>query len=253
MLVPPCLGLFAGTTLVPGASRLIGAAWATAVIVFGAAALTARPYTADRPARRSARYVQDDVRHQAWWDLAGSDAALSPLNDAPTGAEWARAHGPIAASVLVPGLGSPIAFRAATSPVVARPPADVHATFTPGAGGRVTLRVILAPRALESARLVLPRGVLPTRASLPGVVERGQWMATYVDVPSAGLEIRVDFAQGVSREAFGGTVVLITLSGLPSSGLTPGERPAWLTALSGGPATWQTRSLFILPVAVEGA
>lgn len=253
MVVPPCLGLVAGTTLVRRVSPLLGAAWMTAVIGFGAAALMARPYTADRPARRSARYVQDEVRHQAWWDLAGSDAALSPLDDAPAGAVWARTHGPIAASVLVPGLRPPIAFRAATSPAVDSPPADVHATLTLDADGRATLHVLVAPRALESARLVLPRGVLPTRASLPGVVERGQWTATYVDVPSAGLEIRVEFAQGISREAFGGTVVLITRSGLPSPGPTQSERPAWLTALPGGPATWQTRSIFILPVAVEGA
>jgi hypothetical protein len=252
MLVPPCLGLFAGTTLLRG-SRLIGAVWVTAAIVFGAAALIARPYTADRPARRSARYVQDDVRHLAWWDVAGSDAALLPVTDAPTGAQWARAHGPIAASVVVPGLGSPIAFRAATPPVVASPPADVHATLTPDAGGGVTLRVVLAPRALESARLVLPTGALPTRASLPGVVQGGQWMATYVAVPSAGLEIRLEFAQSVSPEALAGTVVLITVSGLPSSGPTAGERSVWLSELPGGPATWQTRSLFILPVAVEGA
>jgi hypothetical protein len=252
MLVPPCLGLCAGTRLVRQVSRLIGAGWATVVIVFGAVALVAEPYTADRPARRSARYVQDDVRRQAWWDVAGSDATLSPPKDTPPGAEWTRAHGPIAASFAVPGLDSPIAFRAATPPLVAKPPADVRAALAADAGGRLTLRLILAPRALVSARLVLPRGVRPVRASLPGVVQRDQWMATYVAVPSAGLEIRIEFSQDVSRETLAGIVALIMVPGLPSSGSGQREPLSWLPELPGGPATWQTRSLFILPVVLEG-
>jgi len=253
MLVPPCLGLVAGATLVRRASWLIGAGWATAVMAFGMAALMARPYTDDRPARRSARYVQDDVRHQAWWDLAGSDSALLPPNDAPRGAEWTRASEPIAASLAVPGLGPPIAFRAETPPVVSSPPIDVHATLASEAGGRVIVRVILTPRTLVSARLVLPTGVRPARSSLAGVVQRGQWMATYVAVPAAGLEVRVEFTRDVSRETLAGTVVLVTVPGLPVSGATQGSRPSWLSDLAGAPATWQTRSLFILPVAWEGA
>ncbi len=232
MLVPPCLGLVAGTTLVHRGSRLIGAAWVTMVIAFGAAALTANPYTADRPARRSARYVQDDVRHEAWWDLAGSDAALSPLNDAPTGAQWAPgSSGRFAASVARARALISLAceFRtAATPPVVASPPADVHATVTRDADGRVTLRVVLVPRALESARLVLPRGMLPARASLPGVVDRGQWTATYVAVPSANFEFQLSFAPDVTAAGLKDTVVLITLPGLPRpmarSGQASGQR-----------------------------
>jgi hypothetical protein len=253
MLVPPSLGLLASTALARRASRLIGAGWATAVIVFGMTALTAQPYTVDRPARRSARYVQDDVRHQAWWDLAGSDAGLSPQNDTPTGAEWTRADGPIAASFVVPGLGPPIAFRARTRPVVARPPTDVDATFAREADGRVTLRVTLTPRTLVSARLVLPSGVLPTRSSRVGAVERGRWMATYVAVPSDGLEFRLEFSRGVSRETLAGTVVLVVVPGLPAAGSTQDQRPSWLSDRQGWPATWQTRSVFILPVTVEGS
>jgi hypothetical protein len=254
MLVPPCLGLLASTALARRASRLIGAGWAMAVIVFGAAAFMARAYTDDRPARRSARYVQDDVRHQAWWDLAGSDAALSPQNDTPAGAKWARADGPIAASFAVPGLGLPIAFRAPTRPVVASSPADVHGTLASDADGRVTLRVTLVPRTLVSARLVLPTGMRPTRSSLAGVVPHGQWMATYIAVPSEGLEFRLEFSQAVSRETLAGTLVLVTVPGLPgASGSTEDQRPSWLFDRPGGPSTWQTRSVFILPVALEGA
>jgi hypothetical protein len=253
MLVPPCLGVLNATAFARRVSRLIGTGWAIAMIAFAIAALASRPYTDERPARRSARYVQDDVRRQAWWDLAGSDAALSPQNDRPHGAEWTRTSGPIVASLALPALGLPMAFRAATPPVVASPPIDVHATLASEAGGRVILRVILTPRTLLTARLVLPAGVRPTRSSLVGVVQRGQWMATYIAVPAGGLEVRMEFTQGVSREMLAGTVVLATVPGLPVSGSTQGARPSWLSDLPDGPATWQTRSLFILPVALEGA
>jgi len=253
MLVPPSLGLLGETAFVHRTCWLIGAGWATAVIVCGAAALMARAYTDDRPARRSARYLQDDVRRQAWWDVAGSDAAVLPPNGMPPGAEWTRASGPIAASLVVPALGLPIDYRAATPPVVVSPPGDVHATLASEADGPVTLRVILTPRTLVSARLVLPTGVLPIRSSLAGVVQRGQWMATYVAVPAAGLEVRVEFSHGTSREALAGAVVLVTVPGLPASGSTETGRPSWLSDREGRPATWQTRSVFILPVRLEGA
>ena len=253
MLVPPCLGLFAATAVGRRTSGLIGLSWLTVAIVCGVAAFMTRAYTDDRPARRSARYLQDDVRGRAWWDLAGSDSSWRPQNDRPHGAVWTRAGGPIAASLVVSSLGLPIGFRASTPPVVASPPIDVHATLAPEADGRVSLRVILSPRTLVSARLVLPAGVRPVRSSLAGVVERGQWMATYVAVPAAGLEVRVEFTQGMARETLAGTVVLVTVPGLPASGSIEGARPSWLSDLQGGPATWQTRSLFIVPVAVEGA
>jgi hypothetical protein len=43
------------------------------------------------------------------------------------------------------------------------------------------------------------------------------------------------------------------VAGLPVSGSTEDQRPSWLADLPGGPATWQTLSVFILPVALEGA
>ena len=241
LVLPPTLGSLTGTQLVHRASPLIGVIWITLVVVLGGAASLADAYTADRPAHRAARYVADALMGQAWWEVAGSDSGLSPVEDQPAGARWQTASAPLEASLRVPPLVPPYAYRANADLSAGVAPVDVSATTVEGPDGRTIVNLLIVPRALIAARVVLPAGIVPVQSSLAGVVVNNRWMATYVAVPSAGLNVHLEFVNTLPS-ALAGSVVAISLPGLPLGGASFGL-PTWLPK---GPASWEARSIFIV-------
>jgi hypothetical protein len=120
-------------------------------------------------------------------------------------------------------------------------------SLTPGPDGSLTADVLIMPRALISARLVLPAGLVPRRSSLAGVVVDNRWMATYVAVPSAGLHVKLEFANTLPA-SLAGSLVAASLPGLPTGSGGFGL-PSWLPS---GPASWEARSIFIVSAAPRG-
>jgi hypothetical protein len=249
ILVPPLVGLTTGTAAFRRLARPVGLAWGLLVATCGAAAMVTPTYTEDHPARRAVRYVEDDIGHTAWWELAGSDSRLVPTSGLPAGAAWTADSSPIRASVTLAALPFAREFRSSTPPL-ANAPADVRGTLVREADGRVTLHVAVTPRGLVSARLVLPPGLRPVSSLLTGVMQQGQWTESYVAVPTSNFEFQLTFAPSVTADQLKNTVVVVTLPGLPTTGAIGPEHPSWLP---GGPSTWQTRSVFILPAGPEGA
>jgi hypothetical protein len=251
MMLPPIRAAAEGTAFARRLAPLVGALCVVGVAMLGFRALAAPAYTVDRPARRAVRYLEDDGRHLAWWSVAGSDRNVErPTAPAP-GAAWTRVTTPVVVPpVSVSGLGLPIELRADVKPVSAGPPAGVHAAISRDGSGHVTLRVMVSPQTLLSARLVLPRGLVPARSTYRGVVQRGQWSAAYLAVPPEDFAFALDFDAGVARDALRGAVVVLTTAGVPAAdGRVSSTLPGWLPP---GPATWQARSMFIVPVDLEG-
>jgi hypothetical protein len=244
MVLPPWIATWTesapGRSLIPAVGTIC---FATAAI-FGMGACFVSTYTDERPARRTLRYVQDDVRHEAWWDVGGSDTFTMGGGGASA---WVETHAPISASAPVPALISPIAFRSTTSPAAAPPPAEVHARSSLDAGGRLTLNITLTRHVVVTARIVLPPGVTPVASSLPGAVNHDRWIATALALPPGTDDVQMTF-DGTQPAALQATVVLILVPSVPV-GSQNGAMPSWPPS---GPATWQQRSMFILPASPEG-
>jgi hypothetical protein len=85
---------------------------------------------------------------------------------------------------------------------------------------------------------VLPVGLTPARASLPGVLRAGRWTATYAAVPAEGVAFRASFGKG-TEETLLKTEVMVRSAGFPGGigwqrmpSWTPHQRVVW-TASAG--------------------
>lgn len=245
MLAPALLAAVAGLKSPRIRPAHVGVVLLVAFVVTGGVASVSPAYTADRPIRRGARYAQDDLRHEAWWDVAGPENALD-VGSGPEGARWAPARGPIDATVRLPALDAAFGFRSPARPMVSTPPADIEAQITPSPDGRQTLEVTVVPHALLAVRLVLPRELAPRASSLAGRTGAGQastWTATYVAPPPGEvLTIRLTFDER-AEEARQRLAVVLVVPGLPD-GTGPRGLPPWLSTAS---TAWTARSVFIEP------
>jgi hypothetical protein len=236
LLLPLWLATWADSAVGRRLTMLSGAACGLIFVAGTVGAFVVRPYTDERPARRFVRYVQDDVKHAAWWDIGGSDAFALP-----SGA-WTETRTAIAATATVDPLPSARSIRSGIAPLVPTVPVTVRSTAATGADGRLALDIRIDHQQIVSARVILPSGVSPHATTWAGVPDRGRWTATALALPPGSDTVQLTF-DGVDAAALKGTVVLIQMIGVPSDRSTQ-PLPTWLPA---GPATWQARSVFILP------
>jgi hypothetical protein len=263
---PPIAAMIAGQ---PQRRRswLVPLGLAVALVASAVLAYTAPAYTADRPERRLARYIQDDSQHQAWFEVGGPEPAVRLGPAGPDGAAWALVDLPLPTSVLPGRLDTAFAFRTPTRPLVTTLPAEIRSAISKDERGRPVLEVVVTPREYVAAQFVLPLGfksdpgaappppgahsrlavgtpIVPIESSLAGRVIDGRWRATFVAPPAEGLTVRFAFAAEVAAEALAGASVVLTSRGLPG-GSGPLNLPAWLPQER---ATWRARSVFIVPV-----
>jgi hypothetical protein len=244
---PPLLAALNGLTprlLTPGRTAIVitGIIGVTLVQV-----LRVPAYTAERPERRAARYVQDDVLGEAWWEVGGLEPGPDLVGAGPDGAVWLRVTDGPPAGVRIARLTQPIVFRT-RSAVAAVAPAEVRGVATRREPGRLQVELTLVPHEPLIARLVLPRDLMPTESTLAGQVGAGQWSATYVAPPASGLRVRLLFDNWTAAEP---PPILVTLT---TVGLPGGEGrlrlPAWLPQAT---TTWRARSVFVVSVPLEQA
>ena len=69
---------------------------------------------------------------------------------------------------------------------------------------------------LASISFVLPAGVGPDRANLPGIVRAGRWSATFVAPPAEGIAWEASFA-GASPEQLAALSIAVTAGGVPGA------------------------------------
>ncbi len=247
MLAPPLVAAVTGLRRVVS-PPLVTAGVLLSLVASGVAAYRSPAYTNERPARRAARYIQDDTRSEAWWEVAGTERVLGLRTPGPVGEMWQPVTTPPRTATSLGPLRPPFRFRTVTIPLVTTPPADVRATLSDDALGRTALEIVVAGREPFAARVVLPEGVVPAESTLAGRITDGRWTGMYVAPPPPGLNVKMTFDK-LRPGALDNTVVVVTVTGLPG-GTGRLRLPEWLPQER---ATWWARSQFILPVVPERA
>ena len=243
MLAPPLMTLLPSQTLAPKLAVGVTTLLLLCVAATGVAAYLSPAYTADRPARRIVRYIQDDVRGEAWWEIGSTEPTLEIDSSSLDGASWQRASDQVPAAVPFTSINSPFRFRTTSSRMVNAPPATARGSLARAADGRSLFEVVVSGSEPFAARLVLPYAVTPVSSSLAGRVTAGRWTATYVAATPEGFTARLTF-DPLPPDALNGAVVVVTVTGLPG-GQGRLRLPDWLPQER---AAWQARSHFVLPV-----
>jgi hypothetical protein len=117
--------------------------------------------------------------------------------------------------------------------------------IAPLEGGQEVTISLVPDRASLGVSFVLPAGVAPARSSLPGIVRRGRWTATYEAPPPEGIAWRASFSN-VDPARLREIRLAVTDEGFPGGKgwqrlpeWLPQERTVWSTS-----ATW-----IVLPAA----
>jgi hypothetical protein len=231
MLGPPTVAL------VIGRRRMLRPAAATAVaLAAGACTLAwawmAPAYTVERPLRREARYVHDAASGRAFLEVASLEPGLDGGTGTPSG--WAAAGDAPPVSLPLRRLSFPFVYRGPAEASAA--PANATLTFDEAAA-TITLRITPGEPGLEAA-IVMPDGVRPIAASIPGIVRRGRWVARFAGLPAEGIAVTARLPAGARAN---GLKVAIVRPGLP--GAAAGAVPAWLAS---DRSVWETSSTWIV-------
>ena len=150
-----------------------------------------------------------------------------------------------AASVPASPLRHPFVFRA-TGPSLGPPPIGVASlTVEPLAAGTELSVMVMPKRPGLAITFVLPAGLEPARASLPGVVRRERWTATYVAPPADGIVFRASFGRTLPSALHDLRIVATVQAGRewPLPAWLPPQRTAWTAE-----ASWIVAP-FSLPIA----
>jgi hypothetical protein len=237
MLVPPLVAAIARTRplLRPGlmTALLLIAVSAAAGFAFGAPA-----YTYEQPLRRRVRALQAAATPASVWEVGSVEPGLDLGPDAPPG--WQPVDGPPPGNAPWGSLPFPFVFRT-TGPSLGDPPVAIAGFTTAPVAQGVELSLTVVPREPGLwISFVLPPGVRPARASLPGIERLDRWTATYVAPPVEGVTFRATF-RGPVADDLSKTHVGVTTFGFP--GGTGWQRlPAWLPqerTVWTATATWQ--------------
>ena len=188
----------------------------------------ASAYTADRPERRIARYVQDDVQRQAWLDVGGPEPALALGPGSPPRLGLGERPNPAAGQRPARAPRDRVCASRGRAAGRSARPADVRSTIGVPSG-----RAGYAGDCHHAARIHrsadrLPAGIVPATTSLAGRLVDGRWTATFIAVPESGLTVRLGFESGaIAAQAMAGGAVMLTSRGLPG-GSGPLGQPDWL-------------------------
>jgi Peptidase family M28 len=245
MIVPPL------AAIVSPRQPLLRPSLATAFCLFAVAvtagfAYLAPAYTHEQPLRRYLRVVHEADR-PTQWEVASVEPGLDLAEGAPSG--WtAGPRPPNAFSVPIRNLQYPFVFHTA-GPAVGPAPIGIAALSVQPLTAGIELTVTVVPRDPGLViSFMLPAGIQPARASLPGIVRLGRWTATYVAPPPDGVNFRASFGS-VDRGRLKELRILATTRGFAANAGWPA--PPWLPqdrAVWSGDASWVVAP-FDLPIA----
>jgi len=240
-LLPPAAAVFSGA----GMSRRTGGVAAllllSATVVTFLWSFAAPAYTFERPAYRSAAYVNDLPGKRALWVVGGNEPPDGGMPAPPTARPWHPVEGGIRTSYPIDIQGPFLLAREGAEAVA--PPAVVRGVVR-SRGDGIEFEVTAVPlRPLLAVVFGTPAGVTPLQASLPGVVRRGRWSAAFLAPPPEGVSLRARF-RTADLAAARALRVLVVATGLPGGSGWQGL-PSWLPAER---SAWIARSVFIVPV-----
>jgi hypothetical protein len=236
MLAPPLIATTAPARPM-ARPKLVTALLLIACVIAAGLAYAAPAYTDQRPLRRYVRAVQEPGATEALWEVGSTEPGLDLEDSAPAG--WSPRTDALDASVPLGRLSFPFVFRTA-GPGLGPPPARISgfAIAPLPAGHEVTIAVV-PDRPSLGVSFVLPPGLAPARSSLPGVMRRGRWTATFEAPPPEGVAWRASFAS-VDPARLREIRLAVTDEGFPGGqgwqrlpGWLPQARTVWAST-----ATW---------------
>ena len=205
----------------------------------GVAAYFGDAYSDRHPLRRYARYVQDDGTKTAMWEIGGNEpgldvAAVPELQWTPDSASTPRA-------LAVSPMPWPFRFTA-PAPSSATPATVTASIVSIGDGAEMTVTVRPNDPAARLT-LVLPAGIKPARANLPGIITNAnRWRSIIAPGPVDGAMWRI-VVPAADQARLGETGVIV------ESAIAPGhaERtlPPWMPNAA---AAWRVRSMYLIPI-----
>ena len=242
MVVPPLAGLRDYEH--PWLSR--PTATATAVLLCAGAlvsAYIAPAYTADRPLRATARYLQHAGTDEAVWELGSNEPMLAMAIDGRA-LEWRPAvDAATPAGQWIGALSHPFVLRAIDPRHHAVPAAISASLARRGSDGRFQL-IVVPEHEGTTVAIVFPPDVVPRDATLPGIVGAdGRWRAGQLAVSGTGMAFEAtltDAAADLLRQS----LVIIETQRLPDA--PANGQPAWLRAEH---IAWRTTASYVQPLA----
>ena len=202
-------------------------------------AYLAPAYTYEQPLRRDARVLQEPGAAESLW-LVGSVEPGLDIDDAAPGS-WTPGNAERSASVPWGGLRGPFIFSG-TGPPIGEAPATIRTFELNDVAGGIELAISVVPRE-PGVRVTfhLPQDAAPARSSIPGVMNRGRWSATYAAPPPEGIAFRASFT-GITAERLRETRVAVTSARLPG-GDGWQRLPRWLPQ---DRMVWTLRATWVL-------
>lgn len=213
--------------------QILTAICVVALAVSGLAAYFGEAYSDRHPLRRFARFVQDSGTQKAMWEIGSNEPGLDV--DLSSGLDWQADTGVEPRTIPVAPLAHPFRFTAVAQP--RETPASVSVTTAP-VGDATEMTITVRPRDPSAfVTLMLPPGIAPIRANLPGTISRAnnRWRSTFVAPPADGVFWRLVLPVG-AVERLGETGVIVQ---------TAGDRPSWLPSMR---TAWSVRSLYVIPI-----
>lgn len=247
MLVPPFISIVAREQPLLRPS-LTTAICLLAIAIAAGVAYATPAYTFEQPLRRHVRVVHERDR-PGEWQVGSLEPGLDLGPGAPDG--WKTGNPAQEATTFrmpLRNLPHPFVFHL-NGPAAGAPPMAISdVTLEPVTAGS-ELTITITPKVTGvMVWFVMPQGVQPARASLPGAMRdrSGRWTAIYVAPPLDGLVFRASFgAADVSR--IKEMRVLATVQGFGEGWQAPSWLPQDRTVWSGD-ATWVIDP-FSLPIA----
>lgn len=237
MIAPPALAVVAGWRT--GAARLVLPGAVMAAIAAGAIAVRSPAFTDERPHLRSARYVHDAVKGEAWWEVGGMEPGLGLNGPTPRTSSWAPVEAAPSTSARVGTIGAAFVHRMPVAPVGDVPTRTAIAR-TVNQDGTVAITVTVMSPAAALIRLVLPRGIAPVSAAPAGVLSAGHYAISCLAPASASVTLRLS-VRAAEEPALSDAVLVTSVAGLPGG---QGRRnlPEWLPQDA---VTWRARSVYL--------
>ncbi len=241
---PALAGVFLGRASHWLPSSAVSSLLVLAVVACSWVMVVEPAYSAERPEQRHLRYVQDMLLQKAMWEAGTHEQDPSPAGTQPGAPQgWQRDDQPPALSVRLPRIAGVFRYRTLANGLVA-PPLDVRSAMLPVEGSSDVWVETTATPLLEgtSVAFLLPWGITPAEANLPGTVADGRWRAIVMPAPPGGVTLRVRLSHdGWSRMA--DARVVATISSVPG-GVGWQRLPAWLPQET---TAWFAESDFVLP------
>jgi hypothetical protein len=245
-VVPPFIAAITAGSQGLGRPQIFTAFCAIALAVTGLAAYFSEAYSDRHPLRRFARYVQDDGTKTAMWEIGSNEPGLDV--DLAPGFAWQPDRNDAQRAVPVAPMPYPFRFTAAAEPSAT--PATVGVYTSPLDGGASEMTVTVRPDDPSAfVTLMLPPGVTPVRANLPGTISSAtnRWRSTFVAPPADGVVWRIVLPAGAEAR-LGETGVFVQSAGGPQAAAAQAWRPALPEWLPRTRTAWSVRSLYVIPL-----